>query len=656
MKKAFVFLLLSLALSAVAAPVSIQRALAVAQHFWTHTLGHTSQLSLQPWQYPDLYLFAAPDGGFVVLSADDATRPVLAYSHSGFLAVDSLPVQFADRVDAFSQQIALSREQAVAPTPDNQARWLMQPSAKATKGDKSVAPLLETLWDQSPYYNAHCPSGTVAGCAAIAQAQLMRFYRFPNIGVGSHSYRYKNYYTLSADFGHTLYDWNHMPNQLTASSSNQEVQAVAKMVYHVGVSIDMDYNSAYNGGSGAYGILGMPGYPSMDNSLKDYFRYNPQMQAIFKDVGYNDQTWAQALMGELDLGQPVLYGGVSTAGGHAFVCDGYEVRDDVPYFHFNFGWSGVGDAYFTVDDISPNVSPTGAVGQTYTFNMQNSALLGCTPVYGLQVSDTLLQTGPDGGELSLLFSDNPQNSQPWTVASECEWLSVDDPDFAHAGTIHMQVSAVGSTLVERHGSLLFTQGSDTLRVAVVQSPFTDDQLCPLTVVMQARKGTGWRNGARLDFVGEAGYRYASASLANGSTGQTTVQVAPRYVSAVWHSGGLTDHDIDYTILNQHGDTLAHVEDARRNASATLIDWPCSPLAVDHPDAPAIRLAPNPVRDQLCIEGLAAPCRLQLVSMSGTVLLSQSADTPSAVVSTLGLPAGIYLLTVDGQPAAKIVKL
>lgn len=38
---------------------------------------------------------------------------------------------------------------------------------------------------------------------------------------------------------------------------------------------------------------------------------------------------------ELDAGYPLSYGGQSSGGGHAFVCDGYDAQG---FFHINWGW------------------------------------------------------------------------------------------------------------------------------------------------------------------------------------------------------------------------------------------------------------------------------------------------------------------------------
>ncbi len=118
-----------------------------------------------------------------------------------------------------------------------------------------VAPLLGTIaYDQSSPYNDLCPEingiKTVSGCVATAIAQVMKFHNHPNQGKGSHSYTW-NGQTLSVDFSTQTYDWTKIEPFYSNSSTTEQKVEIAKLMYHVGVSVDMDYDLASNGGSGA---------------------------------------------------------------------------------------------------------------------------------------------------------------------------------------------------------------------------------------------------------------------------------------------------------------------------------------------------------------------------------------------------------------------
>ena len=124
---------------------------------------------------------------------------------------------------------------------------------------------MTTQWYQRSPYNMHCPSYTMTGCVATAMAQVMKYWNYPAFGQGSHSYSDDSGYGLqSADFGDTRYDWDHMPNRLTSSSSAVEKEAVATLMYHCGVSVNMNYSTIYSGTT----------LIKCEAALPTYFHYN----------------------------------------------------------------------------------------------------------------------------------------------------------------------------------------------------------------------------------------------------------------------------------------------------------------------------------------------------------------------------------------------
>ena len=654
MKQLFLFLVVLLATKLISAtPLTNEDTRQVAQNYWHNTLHQRGTLQFVSWQYSTIHLYALPTGGFVMVAADDAVRPILAYSTHNSIRPDDLPVQLTELLDEYTKMIDFARHQQVEPVESDRMLWNKLMTGASLKTGEDVQPLLETLWDQDPYYNHYCPDHTVAGCAAICQAQVMRYWRWPAIGEGSHKYKHNKWGTLAADFGHQHYEWDLMPDQLKGTTPLKEIEATATLIYHVGVSINMDYNSAYYGGSGAIGLAGIPGVASVDNSLKDYFRYKKNMYVIEKS-DYNDSSWAQALADELQLGHPIVYCGQSDAGGHGFVCDGFEQREDNPYFHFNFGWSGVGDGYYTVDDISPNVSPTGTIGAVYTFDKFNSALIGCVPDYRILVSDTTFSFPADASEDSVLFSINPINNGVWTVSSNQSWLVLTDTSFDKSGYVHL-VAEANNTGGERTAMVTFTQGEESITVKVMQTSYTQTELCPLTVLMTAHQGQGWRGGAHLSFESPQGFVYATATLSDNSQGEATAMVGPHDVVARWIAGGNTDRDIDYSIINQHGDTLLTVEYAYRNAHDLFIEWPCSGVSVDEVGGQSIRFSPNPVTDLFTVQGLQPGDEVKLIGMTGCEYYQSVAVAPSLSISTEPLPSGVYMLLVSGNPVGKVVK-
>lgn len=622
--------------TAVAAPVNPKRAAALAQSFFSSQTGAKSgnRLADVPteWQYRGIYLFEGADGGFVLVAADDAARPILGYSATGAMDTANMPPALQEWLKGYQKEIDILREAKGFPP---HAEWYALEQGITPKDTvwEGVEPMLTTFWDQGYPYNGYCPGGSVTGCAATAQAQVMNYWKYPAFGQGSHSYTHVRYGVQQADFGHTLYDWENMPVEATASSPTVEKDAVALLMYHCGVSLEMDYS---RDGSAAAGLAGISGYASIDNSLKDYFGYSNQMRVVHKDFGYGNAEWRDMIIADLDLGHPIVYTGAAEEGGHGFVCDGYDSRG---YMHFNFGWSGRGDGYFPVDSISPGVGGVGG-NVTYTFNMSNAALLGLVPDYRLRVSDTLFSMNRDGGADSLLFAPNSAVNTVWSMVCDADWLTVQVDTFAHACRVRFIVPE-NNTGEERVATITFAQGGERCLVRVVQSAYNEEELCPVTVVMECTHGETWQGGAYLSLQSASGYIYGTARLEQGTKDSVDIAVAPHDVYAVWHKGGGTDRYVNYTIKNRYEEALVSVKNAYRNGGSHFIEWPCAHLDIEEvPSEGVVNVYPNPVTDVLNIQADNVQ-KVELMDMSGRRILT----TDKEQIDVRRLHAGAYFVRV-----------
>ena len=342
--------------------------------------------TLQPLSLPfaTMHLFAIDGGGFVITSADDRMQPILAYSRTANFSFP-IPDNLLYWLKGYDMQIrSVMDDSSAIQHPD----WRLLASSKHPKAvyDTTMGPLLTTTWSQEPYYNSVCPSGaggqTVTGCVATAMGQVMKYWNWPETGAGSHSYIENEYGMLSADFGATTYDWQHMPNHLTASSSSTEVDAVATLLYHCGVAVEMDYATSAQGGSGAmHHSAGHLSTPSAETALRDYFKYSPALTNIARRF-FTTEEWAALLKNEIDHLRPVLYSGVSfRADGHEFVLDGY---DTTGFFHFNWGWGSVDDGYYSLEDI-------------HSYNDDQNVFINFEPdtLYGSTASCTVVAESED---------------------------------------------------------------------------------------------------------------------------------------------------------------------------------------------------------------------------------------------------------------------
>jgi hypothetical protein len=317
--------------------------------------------------------------GFVIVSADDNCRPVLGYSNERAFSANNMAPQVAKWLEGYRSQIMYIVTNHVAAGPEISNQWnallINEPHGAPLQAASSVSPLLTTTWDQSPYYNDNCPydntysQKAVTGCVATAMAQVMKFWNYPSSGADFHSYSDNTYGTQSADFGSTTYDWNSMPNKLTSSN-----KAVATLMYHCGVSVNMNYGVGKTGGSSAYVISSAsPVANCAEYALKTYFGYKSSMNGI-KRSDYTDANWITNLENELGAGRPVIYAGFGSGGGHCFVADGYDANN---YLHFNWGWAGQNNGYFQIDALNPGTVGTG--GGSGGFNSNQQAITGIQP-------------------------------------------------------------------------------------------------------------------------------------------------------------------------------------------------------------------------------------------------------------------------------------
>jgi hypothetical protein len=365
-----------------ASPIDSVQAAKVAKNFIIRYTGQDDNLFLvsQATNISTTTLYYVfnlqKSNAYVIVAGDDACFPILAYSTESKFVDSNLPIPLQKMLGHRKAEIAYIREKGFLASSEIQQAWqnLQNPTnvATRTEGTEGVNPLMTTKWNQSPYYNELCPRDsranssdgfrTVTGCVATAMAQIMKFHNFPKQGQGIYSYNHSKYGRLSADFGSTVYNWAAMPNSISSSNN-----AVATLMYHCGVSLDMNYGVSADGGSSA-------STSQVSTSLVKYFGYANTAKYVNKS-SYTESNWIALLKAELNARRPMQYRGAGTGGGHSFVCDGY---DDNNFLHFNWGWGGVADGFFRVTALNPGSLGTG--GGDGGFNQDQGAIIGIQPI------------------------------------------------------------------------------------------------------------------------------------------------------------------------------------------------------------------------------------------------------------------------------------
>lgn len=353
--------------------------------------------------YADAMYIATPvlGPGFLVLAGDDCIRPVLAWSEGSMFSLSSMPEHVEAWFDAYAREIASLLDAGIGQSAQVAAEWQRWSGTFSPKNEgDTIAPMLTSAWNQGTYFNTLCPFDNrdsihcYTGCTATATAQIMNYWEHPAIGWGSHSYYHPMYGMLSAQFDTTYYPWSMMPDTLNYLTDPDSALAVAELMYHVGVAVEMNYGT--HGSGAAVNSYGNATRPSAENALKTYFKYNPMLYGVFKS-SYTDSEWDALMHSEVAAGRPVLYAGFDTSGGHAFVLDGYQHVDDSlgsrHFFHVNWGWGGHYDGYYTLDSLAPG---SGGIGgnSTYTFNLSNSAVVGIMPATSASDSIVSISVSP----------------------------------------------------------------------------------------------------------------------------------------------------------------------------------------------------------------------------------------------------------------------
>ena len=369
--------------------VTEKQALEEAQQFVaSHNNRKSTPTVKSAGQVSGLYLFnVSGNGGFVIVSNDDQTMPILGFGESGNIDPDDLPDNMRAWLQSYADQIAWLQSNGKDVKDTNNRSRAPRRTAKT-----DIGPLVKTNWDQGiPYYNM-CPEidgiKTVTGCVATTMAQLM-YYHYAHNNFSAKSTDIPGYTTTTTDKNKasyeltvsgleaTKFDWGNMIANYTPinpetgkrylAGNAEQQQAVAKLMRYCGTALHMQYGLSANGGSGAYG-------EAIPYALKTFFGYDGGIQHCYRK-NYSYTTWVDLIYNELVANRPVALGGQSTGGGHSFICDGYKY-DNADYFHINWGWAGSSDGYFQLSVLQPWEQGIGGSSTLDGFSFGQDAVIG----------------------------------------------------------------------------------------------------------------------------------------------------------------------------------------------------------------------------------------------------------------------------------------
>ena len=491
------------------------------------------------------YVFNVGNNGFVMVSADDVFRPIVGYSDEGSFDAQNINPELAYMLDELTSY--RSGKMFGEPTPMVAAEWdlvMNRGTLISRNGGRADSYLVQTKWNQDYPYNYYCPianggpGGHVyAGCVATAMSQVMKYWNHPLQGTGSHTNYNSGFGALTVNFGETTYDWDNMPISLSNSSPQEQIDAVATLMYHCGIAVDMHYAID---GSGAYS-------QDVPQRISQYFSYTNQAVLRSRD-SYTYDNWANMLKESFDLGWPLYYSGQSPDGGHAFVCDGYN---DADLFHYNWGWSGSGDGWFDFDNIDYNTSD-GAIFNfvpvdTYKGTAKAPTNLTVTPAANNELAATVSWTNPS----QTLTNENLTAIDQIVVCRDGEIIYTEDNVTPGANM------TITDNSVPRFDGFIYTvyavSNNNHGRIAY-SDLICFGPTCGWTINVTQASFTGFRGG-KIHIYNAAGTEVAQVTTTTSSVQSFPVDMPLGHVSFGWSAPTGAAFNMAFSIKDSQNNTV-----------------------------------------------------------------------------------------------------
>ncbi|MBO4849932.1 MAG: C10 family peptidase [Prevotella sp.] len=307
-------------------------------------------------------------GGFVIVANDDVFPEVMGVSQTAFNSETANPaflwwLEVMDRITAEPTNAPLANI-----VPDS----LGFPA--------QVSPMLKTTWGQGAPYNNLCPEGCPTGCVATAATQVLKYFKWPERGVGTvwTYYPFADFDGLKCEenIEEVEYDYDLMIDKYESKgvmgATAKQKKAVAELMYHTGLAMKAVY---MKGGTGAYS-------ETLSYGLRNNLGY-PFAVTIDRE-NYTDEEWMTIIFDNISRGVPLVYGGSDwTYSGHEFVLHGYNSSGLV---YINWGWNGSEDGYF-------NLAALRILMGYYDFRYYQDMVVRCEPAWtSADTIDVMVET------------------------------------------------------------------------------------------------------------------------------------------------------------------------------------------------------------------------------------------------------------------------
>lgn len=474
-----------------------------------------------------LTLYGYSNGGWAIVSKDDAFTEVLGYSDKAVDMSDPSP-EFLWLLRCFNGSMQQELKDGTAAT-------RRKAPNKACSVLRAVQPLLKTDWAQGWPYNTKCPvvkingekKTCVSGCVATAYAQVLYYLRLPQKAHGKKSYTWTSDDTeesrvLSYDFDKNPFDWANLVNTYDKNKSTQaQVDAIGNFVYAIGVLATMNYSPSGSGSACA----------TTTRNINRYFEDVFGVTSGYCETRAGKPMDVATIARELNAGRPLVYSGADDngEGGHCFVIDGVDTKGNL---HCNLGWGGSGDGFYAMEDMKnfptrqtiTTLVPSDNLGVVKpTADLMGKTLKADTehPVTELKAGEWYVMWNEGRGVAAADLGKGQDVSVTGLVADgrRAEYLAsglvrlVPDADGTHYAIQTGLGNYFPSFAHDKEGKTAATPEYFTISTIEDKEGVAQDGhyylLCPNNVRLDCNKNNvvGWNTGATHDVGGNASWQF-----------------------------------------------------------------------------------------------------------------------------------------------------
>jgi hypothetical protein len=334
------------------------------------------------------FIFNFIEGGFVIVSASNDAKPILAYNDTGEIISPRSP-GFEWLINCYNEQIYDIIENNLF-SQENRIIW--QELYENTYSDNRTNVILhmDPTWAQGEPYNNFVPLIGIyrchAGCGPIAMAQVINYHKYISDYYFSNEFAEPNYVSIAwsqnelkveIDEDALTYDF---PTFETLDPYLSDIREL----FNSGNSIL--YDDGFSALSFACGValramydIGNPGTGTgMGWFVECTYAQNFGYKANYFMRSNYQGDWELLMRNEIDNARIIQYQGSDTpppaTGTHAFILHGYSFDPSIDpcFFYVNWGWGGSGDCYCALDNLIPE-------GYNYNFIEQQHAIIDIEP-------------------------------------------------------------------------------------------------------------------------------------------------------------------------------------------------------------------------------------------------------------------------------------